>query len=124
MGDLLGSVPGYARVRPKCAGKTCVGLWGQSTVPMSSHQWSEGPGCYSSDTSLACHLRKSLYGLKQASRCWFAKVVAALKGYGFVQSYPDYSLFTYTKGNVQINVLVYVDNLIIFGNHFVALVGF
>ena len=47
MGDLLGSFSGCARVRPKCAGKTCVGLWGQSTVSMSSHQQSEGPGCYS-----------------------------------------------------------------------------
>ena len=46
MGDLLGSFPGCARVRPKCAGKTCVGLWGKSTVSMSSNRRSEGPGCY------------------------------------------------------------------------------
>ncbi|KAH7510943.1 hypothetical protein FEM48_ZijujUnG0062300 [Ziziphus jujuba var. spinosa] len=37
-------------------------------------------------------------------------------GYGFLQSYSDYSLFTYTKGNIQINVLVYVDDLIISAN--------
>ena len=28
MGDLLRGFPGCARVRPKCARKTCVGLWG------------------------------------------------------------------------------------------------
>ena len=33
MGDRPGSVPGSARVRTKCAGKTCVGLWGQSRDP-------------------------------------------------------------------------------------------
>ena len=82
------------------------------------------PGFESSDPSLVCRLRKSLYGLKQAPRCWFSKLVAALKGYDFLQSYSDYSLFTYTKGIIQINVLVYVDDLIISGNHSAALVGF
>ncbi|WOH00046.1 hypothetical protein DCAR_0519402 [Daucus carota subsp. sativus] len=68
-----------------------------------------------------CRLRKSLYGLKQSPRCWFAKLVAVLKKYGFLQSYSDYSLFTYTKGEIQINVLVYVDDLIISGNDSAAL---
>ncbi|RVW69737.1 Retrovirus-related Pol polyprotein from transposon RE2 [Vitis vinifera] len=81
-------------------------------------------GFESSDPNLVCRLRKSLYGLKQAPRCWFAKLVTALKGYGFLQSYSDYSLFTYTKGNVQINVLVYVDDLIISGNDSAALKTF
>lgn len=79
------------------------------------------PGCESSDPSLLCRLRKSLYGLKQAPRCWFAKLVTALKGYGFLQSYSDYSLFTFTKADVHINVLVYVDDLIISRNNSAAL---
>ncbi|KAL4312149.1 hypothetical protein GQ457_01G032270 [Hibiscus cannabinus] len=54
--------------------------------------------------------------LKQAPRCWFAKLVAALKGYSFLQSYSNCFLFTYTKGGVQINVLVYGDDLIISDN--------
>eukprot|EP00261_Vitis_vinifera_P040707 XP_019081950.1 PREDICTED: uncharacterized protein LOC109124308 [Vitis vinifera] len=82
------------------------------------------PGFERSDPNLVCRLRKSLYGLKQAPRCWFAKLVTTLKGYGFLQSYSDYSLFTYTKGNVQINVLVYVDDLIISGNDSAALKTF
>ncbi|KAL5713812.1 hypothetical protein ACHQM5_015857 [Ranunculus cassubicifolius] len=79
------------------------------------------PGFTSNDPGLVCRLRKSLYGLKQAPRCWFAKLVSALKGYGFLQSYSDYSLFTYTKGSVQVNVLVYVDDLILSGNDHAAL---
>ncbi|RVW45682.1 Retrovirus-related Pol polyprotein from transposon RE2 [Vitis vinifera] len=82
------------------------------------------PGFERSDPNLVCRLRKSLYGLKQAPRCWFAKLVTTLKGYGFLQSYFDYSLFTYTKGNVQINVLVYIDDLIISGNDSAALKTF
>ncbi|RVW21625.1 Retrovirus-related Pol polyprotein from transposon RE2 [Vitis vinifera] len=82
------------------------------------------PGFERSDPNLVCRLRKSLYGLKQAPRCWFSKLVTALKGYGFLQSYSDYSLFTYTTGNVQINVLVYVDDLIISGNDSTALKTF
>ena len=63
-----------------------------------------------------CRLRKSLYGLRQAPRCWFAKLAAALTSYRFKQSYYDYSLFTYEAQHIQLNVLVYVDDLIIFGN--------
>ena len=56
------------------------------------------PRFESSYLFLVCRLRKSLYGLKQAPHCWFAKLGSALKKYGFLQSYSDYSLFTYTIG--------------------------
>ena len=46
MGDLLGSFLGRTRMRSKCAEKTCVGLWSQSPVSMSSHRLSDGPRCY------------------------------------------------------------------------------
>ena len=79
------------------------------------------PGFGRTDSALVCRLRKSLYGLKQAPRCWFAKLVTALKGYDFLQSYSDYSLFTYSRGSTQLNVLVYVDDLIISGNDSAAI---
>ncbi|KAK9190888.1 hypothetical protein WN943_019498 [Citrus x changshan-huyou] len=64
---------------------------------------------------------KSLYGLQQAPRCWFAKLVTALKSYGFEQSYSDSSLFTLSQGKVQINVLVYVDDIVVTGNDHAAI---
>lgn len=71
-----------------------------------------------------CRLHKSLYGLKQAPRCWFVKLANSLRAYGFRQSYFDYSLFTYQKGTVRLNILVYVDDLIISGNHCAAFSAF
>ncbi|KAL9241264.1 hypothetical protein vseg_015395 [Gypsophila vaccaria] len=82
------------------------------------------PGFSSPLPGMVCRLRKSLYGLKQAPRCWFEKLVTALKQYGFLQSYADYSLFTFTKGLVQLNVLVYVDDLLISGNDIVVMSAF
>lgn len=82
------------------------------------------PGFESSYPNMVCRLRKSIYGLHQSSRCWFAKLFTALKEYGFLQTYSDYSLFTYTNGGVQINVLVYVDDLVISGNNSAALKAF
>lgn len=64
--------------------------------------------------------QKSLYGFKQALRCWFTKLSHALKQSGFKQSYSDYSLFTYSARNIFC-ILVYTDDLIIAGNDLNAL---
>ena len=65
-----------------------------------------------------------MYGLRQAPRCWFSKLSSALKSYGFSQSYSDYSLFTLHQQGVQLNVLVYVDDLIVSGNDHEAIIQF
>ncbi|OMO65653.1 hypothetical protein CCACVL1_21443 [Corchorus capsularis] len=74
------------------------------------------PGYGDKNDSRVCRVRKSLYGLKQASRNWFAKFFAALLEFGFIQSTVDYSLFTLTTGSSFLVVLVYVDDLIIAGD--------
>lgn len=82
------------------------------------------PGYKTDDPTLVCKLRKSLYGLKQAPRCWFAKLSQALLKFGFIQSYEDYSLFTYIRGEDSLRVLIYVDDLIICCNNLGMLVKF
>ena len=67
-----------------------------------------------------CHLNKFLYGLKQASWQWFAKLSYAIIGYGFSQSKLDYSLFLKVTNSSFIALLVYVNDIIIATNDLVA----
>ncbi|GJW31648.1 putative RNA-directed DNA polymerase [Tanacetum coccineum] len=64
-----------------------------------------------------CRLRKSLYGLKQASRNWYHKFTSFLLTLNFKQSKADYSLFTYQKEEIYVAILIYVDDVIIVGNN-------
>ena len=63
-----------------------------------------------------CKLQKSLYGLKQASRQWFAKLHNELVLHGFKQSKNDYSVFVKNQGITITIAAIYVDDIILTGN--------
>lgn len=75
------------------------------------------PGFYESEKSQGkvCRLLKSLFGLKQASRQWFAQFNTLLLEYGFVQSENDHSLFTKKQYADFIILLIYVGDVILTG---------
>ncbi|GKD50875.1 putative RNA-directed DNA polymerase [Tanacetum coccineum] len=63
-----------------------------------------------------CRLRKSIYGIKQASRNWYQKFTTALLNLGFRQCKADYSLFIFKQENSFVAVLLYVDDVIMVRN--------
>ena len=60
-----------------------------------------------------CLPKKSLYGLKQASRKWHSKLANELKGLGYEQSKNDYSLFLKKDHHDITIVVVYVDDILL-----------
>ncbi|XP_019168865.1 PREDICTED: uncharacterized protein LOC109164771 [Ipomoea nil] len=71
------------------------------------------PGFQGDKPNQVCKLLRSLYGLKQASRQWNAKLTTALTKEGFQQSKADPSLFTRGHDASFIALLVYVDDIIV-----------
>jgi hypothetical protein len=64
---------------------------------------------------LVCKLKKSFYGLKEASRAWSQKIDTTLLGFGFQYGIADHCLYLYfaqEESHVMI-VLVYVDDFLI-----------
>ena len=74
------------------------------------------PDGFPNPQNQVCLLKKSLYGLKQASRQWFHKLMLSLKSQDFLQSKNDYSLFIKKDGHNITVVAVYVDDIILTGN--------
>ena len=63
-----------------------------------------------------CKLRKSIYGLKQSSKCWHDAFSSFLLQLGFKQSESDSCVYvSFNKGNIII-IALYVDDLMISSN--------
>ncbi|KAE8735959.1 C2H2-like zinc finger protein [Hibiscus syriacus] len=68
---------------------------------------------YCNCTNMVCKLRKSIYGLKQASRQWFYVFSSVVLKLGFQQSHVEHSLFTKGFNDTFVALLVYVDDIVI-----------
>ena len=66
---------------------------------------------------LVCKLHKSLYGLRQSPRAWYARLHAALLTWNLLQSHSDPNLYYAHIGKDTIALLVYVDDILLTGSN-------
>ena len=92
-------------------------LYGKIDNPNCYMRMPEGLPRYDADgNELVCHLRKSIYGLRQAPRIWFNHFKASLIKFGFTQSQVDPCLFIYNHNSIVMYGLLWVDDLVIMTN--------
>ena len=69
------------------------------------------------NTGDVCHLRKSIYGLKQSPRAWFGKFFKTMLSARYAQSEGDHTLFIKHGKEGKVAILIeYVDNIVVTGN--------
>ena len=64
---------------------------------------------------LVCHLKKPLYGTREAPKAWKEIVTAWLVNYGFIQSLVNPRMFTFNHGFMLYIIALYVDDSILVG---------
>lgn len=75
------------------------------------------PEGFTNGSAQVCQLNKSLYGLKQASRVWNAKLNTSLINLGLTRSDMDPCIYFRKEGAKLLIVAIYVDDILIFANN-------
>uniref|UniRef100_A0A2N9GQF3 Integrase catalytic domain-containing protein n=1 Tax=Fagus sylvatica TaxID=28930 RepID=A0A2N9GQF3_FAGSY len=74
-------------------------------------------GFSSSDgEQLVCKLKKSIYGLKQASRQWYLKFHNVISSFGFVENIMDQCIYQKVSGSKICFLVLYVDDILLATN--------
>ncbi|KAL0347648.1 UNVERIFIED_CONTAM: Retrovirus-related Pol polyprotein from transposon TNT 1-94 [Sesamum calycinum] len=63
-----------------------------------------------------CHLQRSIYGLKQASRSWNIRFDEIIRGYDFVKNNFDPCVYKKVSGSSVLFLVLYVDDILLIGN--------
>ena len=67
-------------------------------------------------TSKVCKLKRSIYGLKQASRSWNIRFDEVVKLFGFIKTDHDSCLYKNFSGSKVNFLILYVDDILLIGN--------
>jgi hypothetical protein len=62
---------------------------------------------------MGCHLRKSIYGLKQASRQWYLKFDETIRSFGFKENEKDNCIYTKFRNGKFIFLILYVNDILL-----------
>ena len=65
---------------------------------------------------LVCKLKKSIYGLKQASRKWYLKFDEVITSLGFVENKVDHCVYLKNNETKLIFLVLYVDDILLASN--------
>jgi hypothetical protein len=61
---------------------------------------------------MGCHLKKSIYGLKQASRQWYLKFDETIRSFGFKEN-EDNCIYAQFRSEKFIFLILYVDDILL-----------
>jgi hypothetical protein len=62
---------------------------------------------------IGCRLKKSIYGLKQASRQWYLKFDRTIRNFGFKENVKDNCVYAKFKNERYIFLILYVDGILL-----------
>jgi hypothetical protein len=65
---------------------------------------------------MGCRLKKSIYGLKQASRQWNLKFDDTIKRFGFEPNIEDNCVYAKLKNGKYVFLILYVDDILLASN--------
>ena len=65
---------------------------------------------------MVCKLKKSIYGLKQASRQWYLKFNDTITSFGFTENIVDRCIYLKVSGSRFIILILYVDDILLATN--------
>ena len=66
--------------------------------------------------NFGCHLKKSIYALKQASRQWYLKFDETIRKFGFKENEKDNCIYAKFKNGKFIFLILYVDDTLLAGS--------
>jgi hypothetical protein len=75
------------------------------------------------DSDLVCRQKKSLYGLKQALRAWYAKMDSYLLSQNFIRCKSDLNVCMLRMADSLLLLFLYVDDLLIIECSILAIVA-
>ena len=70
-----------------------------------------------------CKLKRCIYGLKEASRNWNHRFDDEITKYGFIRNEDESCAYIKTSGSLVTLLVLYVDDILIMGNHIPTLQG-
>jgi hypothetical protein len=73
--------------------------------------------------SKVCKLKRSIYGLKQASRSWNLRFDEKIKEFGFIKNEDEPCVYKKGSGSAVTFLVLYVDDILLIGNDIPTLQG-